>query len=178
VHTRVRRLRTARSAQALDASAVRSGRSTPHACRERTTTVVSALVQACCHQGARLNTRRKAAEHRERTVSRPHPQSNARTGGAVGRGSARARVRRAAAAAWDTSRCIAPRCRCVRAQRARTGAERGACARQGQCTPRERARRRANNGALGKGTHTPVSRARAACGGQRRAGGSAGWAVD
>ena len=35
-------------------------------------------------------------------VSRLHPQSSAHTGGAVRRGSARARVRRATAAAWDT----------------------------------------------------------------------------
>jgi hypothetical protein len=95
-------------------------------------------------------------------------------GGAARRGTARARVRRAAAAAW-AALSPHPAPLQVRARAAGAdGAERGASARQGQCTPRERARRRANNGALGKGTHTPVSRARAACGGQRRAGGSAG----
>jgi hypothetical protein len=55
----------------------------------------------------------------------------------------------------------------ARAQLARKGAEQGARARQGRRTrPRGKARQRAKSSVVGKGTHTPVSRARAACGGQ------------
>ena len=79
-------------AQAPDASAVRPYRSAPHACCERTKSVVSALVKP----GS------SAAQHREHMVSRSHPQASTHTGGAARRGSARVRVRRAAAAAWTT----------------------------------------------------------------------------
>jgi hypothetical protein len=92
----------------------------PHARCERTKSVVSALVQGCCDQGARLSTRRKAAEHRELTVSRPHPQASARTGARRG---AALRARACAVPPQQRglpSRRTPPRCRCVRAQRART----------------------------------------------------------
>jgi len=75
-----------------------------------------------------------AAEHHEHTVSRLHPQASAHTGGAARRGSAIAYVRRAAAAAWAAlAPCPSP-LQVVRAQRAQTGAERGAHTRLGRRT--------------------------------------------
>ena len=72
----------------------------------------------------------QGCEHRELTVSRPHPQASARIGGPARRGSARARVRRAAAAAWAAlSPHPAPlqvRARAAGAERRRAGRSRAA----------------------------------------------------
>ena len=93
MHTRVRRLRTASSAQALDASAVRSGRSTPHACRERTTTVISALVQGPPGSSAEYTAQGARAP-------RAHGQQTA---------PAVQRTHRGCGAPWQCARARAPR---------------------------------------------------------------------
>ena len=176
MHTRVRRLRTARSAQALDASAVRSGRSTPHACRERTTTVISALVQGPPGSSAEYTAQGARAP-------RAHGQQTA---------PAVQRTHRGCGAPWQCARARAP------SHRRRLGhphdASRpaaGACAHsgRGQAPSEARVRGRASARlARGRGAarttehwarvRTRRCHARAACGGQQRAGGSAGWAVE